>query len=167
MPNIEAVLFLVEEVMPKVLASNPDITLYVYGSKMPESISKLETENIKMVGFAESLDDVFNNHKLFVAPLLSGAGIKGKVLEAMAYGTPSVVTDVAAEGTGLVSNVNAVITNNASDFAAAIVDLYSDNEKCQNFSEATRNLSADKFSRSSGLAKFKEIFESVGLYTTR
>lgn len=167
MPNIEAVLFLVEEVMPKVLASNPDIKLYVYGSKMPESISKLETENIKMVGFAESLDDVFNNHKLFVAPLLSGAGIKGKVLEAMAYGTPSVVTDVAAEGTGLVNNVNAVITNNASDFAAAIVDLYSDNEKCQNFSEATRILSADKFSRSSGLAKFREIFESVGLYTTR
>ena len=82
-----------------------------------------------MVGFAESLDDVFNNHKLFVAPLLSGAGIKGKVLEAMAYGTPSVVTDVAAEGTGLVNNVNAVITNNASDFAAAIVDLYSDNNK--------------------------------------
>ncbi|WP_245217729.1 glycosyltransferase family 4 protein, partial [Rheinheimera maricola] len=85
--------------MPLLEKVRPDINLYVYGSAMPEEYKALETPNIEMVGFAENLDDVFYAHRVFVAPLLSGAGIKGKVLEAMAYQTPTVLTDTAAEGT--------------------------------------------------------------------
>lgn len=53
-----------------------------------------------MVGFAETLDGVSHDHRVFVAPLLSGAGIKGKILESMAFNLPTVLTDIAAEGTG-------------------------------------------------------------------
>jgi glycosyltransferase involved in cell wall biosynthesis len=54
-----------------------------------------------LFGFAETLNDVYHDYSVFIAPLLSGAGIKGKVLESMAYNLPTVLTNVAAEGTGL------------------------------------------------------------------
>jgi glycosyltransferase involved in cell wall biosynthesis len=53
-----------------------------------------------MVGFAETLDGVSHDHRVSVAPLLSGGGIKGKILESMAFNLPTVLTDIAAEGTG-------------------------------------------------------------------
>jgi glycosyltransferase involved in cell wall biosynthesis len=73
----------------------------VYGSNMPERFKEFESDNINIVGFAETLDGVYHDHRVFIAPLLSGAGIKGKVLESMAYNLPTVLTNVAAEGTGL------------------------------------------------------------------
>lgn len=128
-PNVESVEYLVHEIMPKLLVERPDIILYVYGSRMPESFRELECENVKMVGFAESLDDVFHNHRVFVAPLLSGAGIKGKVLESMAYGLPSVLTEVAAEGTGLASGISTQIAEKPGEWCEAIQSLYDDEDK--------------------------------------
>lgn len=100
-PNVEAVKYLVDEVMPLLQEVRPDIKLYVYGSKMPKEFSLFECDNIEIIGFVELLDDVYHNHRVFVAPLLPGAGIKGKVLESMAYSLLCVLTGIAAEGTGL------------------------------------------------------------------
>ena len=164
-PNVEAVEYLCKEIMPKLLKQRPDITLHVYGSNMPDAFADYETDNVKMVGFAENLDDVYHSHRVFVAPLLSGAGIKGKVLEAMAYGTPCVLTEVAAEGTGLTQGVSAFIAQKPEEWVNAIIKLYDDQETWKRFSETEAILVKEKFSFEHGKQVFKEIFSSVGIYT--
>ncbi len=100
-PNVEAVEFFLEHVFPALVEQAPDINVYLYGSHMPDTFQRFSHPNLHLIGFVENLDDVFLNHRLFIAPLLSGAGIKGKVLESAAYGTPSVLSPIAAESTGL------------------------------------------------------------------
>ena len=165
MPNIEAVEYIAKKVMPILAKKRPDITLYVYGSNMPDDFIELAADNVKMVGFAESLDSVFMEHKVFVAPLLSGAGIKGKVLEAMAYGTPTVLTDVAAEGTGLTHAISTLIASNPEEWVDAIIKLYDDKSLWQQFADNGLTLAREKFSYEHGLKQFAKIFASVGVYS--
>lgn len=166
-PNVEAVEYLVNKIMPMLKKQRPDIVLYIYGSKMPKEFKSYETANIKMVGFAEHLDDVYHNHRVFVSPLLSGAGIKGKVLESMAYGLPTVLTEVAAEGTGLSHGITALIAQKPEEWAQAIVKLYDDEKLWNRFAENELALVKEKYSFEHGRKAFKDIFASIGLYSTR
>lgn len=97
-PNVEAVEFLAQNVMPLLRKTHPEIILYVYGSRTTEAIKSLEGETIRIMGQIPDVKDAFNRHRLFLAPLLSGAGIKGKVLSAMAHGIPCLLSPIAAEG---------------------------------------------------------------------
>ncbi|WP_444935164.1 glycosyltransferase [Microbulbifer sp. JTAC008] len=166
LPNVEAVEYLAKEVMPILLKKRPDICLYVYGSNMPDSFAQFECENIRMVGFAEHLDEVYHNHRVFVAPLLSGAGIKGKVLESMAYGLPTVLTNVAAEGTGLTNGISTLIAERPMAWADGIAKLYDDETLWCKFAENSRTLVEEQFSLENGKNRLKEIFSSVGLFST-
>ncbi|SEQ95618.1 Glycosyltransferase, GT2 family [Amphritea atlantica] len=166
-PNGEAVDYLVDEIMPLLGKQRPDITLYVYGSNMPEAYKEMETENIKMLGFAESLDGVFHDHRVFIAPLLSGAGIKGKVLESMAYGLPSVLTEVAAEGTGLTHGISTLIAQEPQEWVDAIIRLYDDEVLWNKFAENSQTLVTEKYSFERGKKVFRNIFSSVGIYSIK
>ena len=165
-PNIEAVEYMVQEVMPKLKAQRPDITFYVYGSKMPEHFNGFNSDNVNVKGFAETLDGVYHDHKIFIAPLLSGAGIKGKVLDALAYATPTILTDIAAEGTGLTNGINTLIANDADEWVEAIIKLYDDEQLWKQFSENSKILAKENFSYQNGVKKMRKIFESVGVYTS-
>ena len=120
-----------------------------------------------MVGFAEHLDDVFHNHRVFVAPLLSGAGIKGKVLESMAYGLPTVLTEVAAEGTGLSHGISTHIALEPQEWVDGIIALYDDEKLWNKFNENQLSLVETNFTFENGLKRFRDICASVGLYSTR
>ena len=166
-PNVEAVEFMVKQVMPRLLAERPDITFYIYGSKMPEAFEEYASENVVVKGFAETLDGVYHDHRIFIAPLLSGAGIKGKVLDAMAYATPTVLTDVAAEGTGLTNGLNTLIANDSEEWIEAIIKLYDDKKLWNRFAENSRLLAEENFSFEHGVKQFRKIFESVGVYSSK
>jgi phosphomannomutase/GT2 family glycosyltransferase len=166
-PNGEAVEYLVNDIMPLLTKQRPDIVLYVYGSSMPASFKEWETNNIKMVGFAETLDGVYHDHRVFVAPLLSGAGIKGKVLESMAYNLPTVLTEVAAEGTGLTHGISTLIAQEPQEWVEAIIQLYDDQTLWTKFSENSQTLVEAKYSFEHGHKAFKKIFASVGVYSSK
>jgi GT2 family glycosyltransferase len=166
-PNGEAVEYLVNDIMPLLFKQRPEIILYVYGSNMPAAYKKLEKDNIKMVGFAESLDGVYHDHRVFVAPLLSGAGIKGKVLEAMAYNTPTILSEVAAEGTGLTHSISTLIAQEPQEWVNAIIKLYDDETLWLKFAENSQTLVEAKYSFEHGHKVFKNIFASVGIYSSK
>lgn len=166
-PNGEAVTYLVNDIMPLLEKKRPEIVLYVYGSNMPDEYKQMETENIKMVGFAETLDSVYHDHRVFVAPLLSGAGIKGKVLESMAYRLPTVLTDVAAEGTGLTHGISTLIAEKPEEWVDAIIKLYDDEALWNKFADNSETLVEAKYSFEHGHKVFKHIFASVGVYSSK
>ncbi|AGP83286.1 glycosyltransferase [Alteromonas mediterranea MED64] len=165
-PNTEAVEYMVKEVMPKLKAQRPDITFFIYGSKMPEHFKDFESENVKVKGFAKTLDGVYHDHKIFIAPLLSGAGIKGKVLDALAFATPTILTSIAAEGTGLTNGINTLIADDVDEWVEAIIKLYDDEKLWKQFSENSEILAKENFSYLNGVKKMRKIFESVGVFTS-
>jgi glycosyltransferase involved in cell wall biosynthesis len=165
-PNKDAVEYLVTNIMPLLEKVRPEIKLYVYGSNMPIEYKDFEVNNVEMVGFAETLDSVYHDHRVFVAPLLSGAGIKGKVLESLAYGLPTVLSDVAAEGTGLTHGISTLIANEAEEWVDSIIKLYDSEELWNKFSENSVSLVEAKYSKDHGVKVFKGIFSSVGIYSS-
>ncbi|MDO6617627.1 glycosyltransferase family 4 protein [Shewanella sp. 6_MG-2023] len=165
-PNVEAVEYFFENIFPKLMESDPSIIVSIYGSNMPESFKRYEHPNVELVGFVENLDDVFLRHRIFIAPLLSGAGIKGKVLESTSYGIPSVLSPIAAESTGLVHQVNSLIANTPEEWVQQIKMLYNDHILWNKLSAHAISLANERYSSDNALLKMSHAFRYAGLKTT-
>jgi len=122
-PNIDAVTWFVEEILPLV-RSEIEVVLWVLGSSPPPAIYDLQSPNVVVTGWLPDLSEYLRSARVFVSPLRWGAGMKGKNGEAMAYGLPMVTTMVGAEGMHLVDGEHALIRDDASGFAEAVVELY-------------------------------------------
>ena len=129
-PNWQSVLTLKDELWPRIKALKPNATIAIYGAYCSEKVTQLNNTKTGFLvkGRAENALEVIQNSRVLLAPLMFGAGLKGKLLEAMACGTPSITTTIGAEGMAENSNDwGGVVTNNWDDFAEAAVALY-DNE---------------------------------------
>jgi hypothetical protein len=163
LPNVAAIEFFITQVMPLLKVVAPNIILNVYGSHMPYNFKLYASDNVKIIGYVENLDDIFHHCRLFVAPLLTGAGIKGKVLESLAYGVPTVLSPIAAEGTGLNGGLTTLIANTPAEWADAIVTLYHDEVLWQRMSDNQKILAESNYSLDSAQAQMRHIFEYAKL----
>ena len=161
-PNAEGLRWFVAEVMARL--TPPAAHLTIYGSNMGADIKALASDQIDPAGYVEDVADAYGRHRVFVAPLLSGAGIKGKVLGAIAHGIPCVLTPVAAEGIGLRHGHDCLIAETPQAWAEAITRLMHDDALWSAMSGAARAYAADRFSFAAGRAKMKAAFEAVDLF---
>lgn len=129
-PNEDAVLWFVGEVFPLILAQNPDIKFNIVGSKMTQAILDLASSQVIIKGFVSDaeLKQLYKECKVVVAPLRYGAGVKGKIIEALYHRCSVVTTPVGVEG---ISNNEQLITvaETAATFAQAVVDLYNNDHR--------------------------------------
>jgi len=123
-PNVDAVLYFCGRIFPAIRQSVPDCTLTVVGSNPPEEIRRLADPAVDIAGFVPTLDPVFRNSYISVAPLRFGAGMKGKVGEAMSEGLPVVTTSIGAQGMGLIHRHNAMVCDSETDFANSVIELF-------------------------------------------
>ncbi len=146
-PNIDAVKFLYEKVMPLVWKENPDLEVSVIGN-VAEKLDLRLYPKFKFLGFVESIEDHFMKSRLMVAPLRFGAGVKGKIGQAFEYFLPVVTTDIGAEGMQLVNEKNVLIANDEKSFAEAIIRLNSDeklwNTLCENSVDSLKPFSIEE-----------------------
>ncbi|KAB8179311.1 glycosyltransferase [Lysobacter maris] len=128
-PNVDAALWLVNEVWPLVLEERPDEVLYIVGSHAPDEVIALGAErNVEFVGFVDNLDAFLEKRRVSVAPLRYGAGAKGKVASSLAQGLPVVCTTIAAEGMQLTPDKNVLIGDSPAELARHLVTLLSESE---------------------------------------
>ena len=127
-PNVDAVLYFCEHILPLVVAELPDVVFHVVGSNMPEHILNLRSSHINPVGYVADLREVFDRVRVFVAPLRYGAGLKGKVGQSMSFGVPVVGTSIAFEGFSLVDHQEGIIANDPNSFAQSVVKLFVDSD---------------------------------------
>lgn len=127
-PNWNAVRYLKEEIWPLIRKQLPNAELHVYGAYASQKVNELNNpkEGFLIKGRAEDAMSVVKKAKICLAPLRFGAGIKGKLVEAMQCGTPSVTTDIGAEGMHGKFDWNGMIANSSQEIADAAVNLYSD-----------------------------------------
>ncbi len=129
-PNWDAVLYLKQTLWPLIRKKLPDAEMHIYGSYLPEKASQLNNKKEKFLikGWAKDAFEVMQQARICLAPLRFGAGIKGKLIDAMLSGTPSVTTNIGAEAMhGNLDNKlmwNGVITDDPEYFAKAASSLY-------------------------------------------
>lgn len=129
-PNWNAVQFLKQEVWPIIRKKMKNAVLRIYGAYPSHKVFQLhnDKEGFLIMGRAEKANEVFSDAKVVLAPLRFGAGIKGKLLEAMQYGTPSVTTSIGAESMNGDLKWNGFITDDIETFADHAIALYTDEE---------------------------------------
>ena len=126
-PNLEALTWFVDQVLPRVVARAPDARLVVVGSDLPPALSSLSANpSIGLTGFVEDIREPLRDYAVFVCPIHSGSGIRVKLLEAFAAGIPVVSTTVGAEGLTRQPGVLCELGDTPEEFAAAILKLFAD-----------------------------------------
>lgn len=129
-PNWDAVLQLKQVYWPKIRKNLPDAKLNIYGSYPPPKATQLhnEKEGFLVKGWAENAFEVIEDARIMLSPIRFGAGIKGKLAEAMQVGTPSITTSVGAEAMHGSMPWNGIVTDDVEEFVNASVSLYQDQQ---------------------------------------
>jgi SAM-dependent methyltransferase/GT2 family glycosyltransferase/glycosyltransferase involved in cell wall biosynthesis len=135
-PNLDAVLQLVEDIMPRVRALRPDIELWVVGEAPPQTLTQRHDVGVHYLGAVDDLNALLGTVCLAIAPIRFGAGAKGKVARPMAAGVPVVASAAAIEGMGLAGGEQVLLADNADAFAAAVIHLHEDSALWQRLSDA-------------------------------
>jgi len=137
-PNWNAVLYLKEKIWPLLSKTIPEAKMHIYGAYPSQKVLNLHNQKEKFIvnGWAESSQEVMQNTRVCLAPIQFGAGLKGKLIEAMQYGTASVTTKIGAEGINGQLEWNGFITEDDDEFIESSIKLYTKpslwNEKQKN-----------------------------------
>lgn len=127
-PNWDAVLWLKQSIWPLIRARLPEAELHIYGAYPPPKATQLHNpkQGFLIKGWAESADQVMQRARVNLAPLRFGAGLKGKLVDALACGTPSVTTSVGMEGMGGEHAWPQPVADDPEQLAELAVELYND-----------------------------------------
>jgi GT2 family glycosyltransferase/SAM-dependent methyltransferase len=123
-PNVDAAIWLVNEILPRLRTARPDLTLALVGSNPSPAVLALRAETVEVTGFVtdDELARRYASARVSVCPLRFGAGVKMKVIEAMHHGVPLVTTPIGAQGLDGLDAVCGVHAD-AEAFATAVLDL--------------------------------------------
>ena len=140
-PNTDAVRWFVEDIWPLVRRAVPTARFRVVGSNPPPEVLALgAAPGVEVVGFVPDTGPFLDEASVSVAPLRYGAGMKGKVNEAMASGLPVVTTEYGVQGLAAVPGVHAVVAGQADSFAAGLISLLQHPERAEEIGRAGQEL---------------------------
>jgi len=156
-PNIDAVLWFCNEILPLVLVKHPEIKINIVGSNMPDEIKQKDSENIVIKGYVtdDELRKIYNFSRISVVPLRYGAGIKGKIIEAIYNQIPVITTSIGAEGI-LNAETFLSIKDSPDDFANEIIKLYNDYEVLEKKSRMSYQYICENFSENAAIRVLQE-----------
>jgi GT2 family glycosyltransferase/glycosyltransferase involved in cell wall biosynthesis len=129
LPNQEALRWFVGNVLPLILREEPSARLIVVGSDPPPAHSLYPAESIDLIGFVEDIREPLAKYAVFVCPILSGSGVRVKLLEAFSAGIPVVSTRLGAEGLADGDGDICALADDPQTFAGHVLDLLRDPEK--------------------------------------
>ncbi len=139
-PNVDAALRLGLEIFPQVKRAIPGTRLMLVGNNPPDAICTLKTQDIEVTGHVPDVRPYFEQASVFISPLRFGAGIKNKVLEAMAMGKPLVATAISGEGIGLAEGINVLYGETSEELASAAIRLLNNVDLRKRMGQANRHI---------------------------
>lgn len=141
MPNIDATMDFVKEILPRVRANLPDCRFKIIGRKPPAKIRELAVNDpgIEVTGTVEEVQSHVHECDVIVVPLKAGGGTRIKIYEAMAMGVPVVSTTIGAEGLAVTHGEDILIADDAPTFAAALINLAQDRKFSMTLAQKARS----------------------------
>ncbi len=159
-PNVEGVLWFAREVFPVLRRGHPALEWLILGLEPPPELRALDRQRgVTVTGY---LPDPFKHvarARVFLAPIFSGGGIKGKIVEAMALGTPVVATSRANEGIGARAEEEILLADDAKSFVRQVVRLLSDDDLAERLSRRGRALVESRFNWDDNVRPLLELLE--------
>lgn len=154
-PNVEGMKWFIRKVLPIIIKENPEIKIYIAGKKMSSWFFQRESKNLIVQGTVSDAGEYIADKSIMIVPLLSGSGIRVKILEGLKEGKVVISTSIGAMGIecnepksehcGENRSESFLIADNADDFAQKILMVYNSPDLCQHISDNARNLAHEKF----------------------
>ncbi len=144
-PNLDAAQYLAQDIFPQVKREIPTARLLLVGNNPPDALRHLANADIEVTGRVPDMRPYLEQAAVFISPLRFGAGIKNKVLEAMAMRKPLVATPLSGEGIGLVEGKHVLYGNTSDELAAATIKLLRSSELQHDMGLANRQLIETRF----------------------
>jgi GT2 family glycosyltransferase/glycosyltransferase involved in cell wall biosynthesis len=158
-PNADAVRWFAESVFPHIRAAHPDIRFHCIGGDVPDAIERLAAlPGVHIHGHVPDMQPWLDACRVSVAPLRFGAGVKGKVNQAMSHGLPVVATACAVEGMHLRDGEDVLVADDAEAFAHAALRAYDDAALWERLAENGRENVAQHFSIDAARAVVRALF---------
>ena len=162
-PNLDALTYLVREVLPLFWEKHPDVGLNVVGADMDESVRALEGPRVAIVGYVDDPAEWLARARLLVNPMRFGAGLKQKFLDSLAAGLPFVTTTIGAEGFPLGDVRDSLVADDPAGLAARLDRLYTDRDEWERAQSRLLELARTRFDRASFQRTLLEAMTHVGV----
>lgn len=134
-PNSDAIHYFMREILPLLRESLFSVCFQIVGSNPSAEIQAYGSDSVKVLGYVPDIDPLFQKARVFVAPLRFGAGVNGKIGEALSYGLPVVTTSLAAEGLGLTHGKDVLIARDPRGFADRVLEVYHNEDLWQRLAD--------------------------------
>ncbi|MFK5986725.1 MAG: glycosyltransferase family 4 protein [Pseudomonadota bacterium] len=145
--NVDGLLWFIEYVWSTLIFLHPDLTFNIVGKNPDPRLLQIAAtcKGISFTGFVQDLEPYFQQHRIFIAPIRFGAGMKVKVLNAMCRGIPTVTTSVGCEGMDVKHLQHLIIADDAEDMAQLIDGLLCDQQSWEILEQQSRQLIKSKY----------------------
>ena len=135
-PNVNAVEYLADEIMPIVWKTLSDTKLYIAGATPDPKVKKAASERIIVSGWLDDIRDAYAQSRVFIAPMRIGTGLQNKLLEAMSMRLPAITSPLANASLGAKPKEEILVGSNAEEMANNIITLLTDKEKAERIAQA-------------------------------
>ena len=135
-PNVNAVEYLANEILPIVWKTLPDVKLYIAGATPDPKVKKAASERIIVSGWLDDIRDAYAQSRVFIAPMRIGTGLQNKLLEAMSMRLPAITSPLANASLGAKPNEEILVGSNTEEMAQHIITLLTDKEKAEHLAQA-------------------------------
>jgi GT2 family glycosyltransferase/SAM-dependent methyltransferase len=160
-PNADAVMWFVDDVLPRVRQQLPDVRLHIVGSRMPPEVSGLDGPEVRVEGWLPDLRPQYEARRIAIAPIRYGAGMKGKVTDALAHGLPVVTTSVGVEGMPAEVQDLTWIANDADTMVERILTVYGDRTEWEQIHAAAPSVVDRHYGSKATEERLRAILHSV------
>lgn len=146
-PNVDAVRWFHDHVLPLVRQARPDVRFYVVGKHPPPAIQALaQPDRVVVTGFVDDVRDYLARGSVFVVPLRAGGGMRLKLLQAMAAARAIVSTTIGAEGISVTHEGELLLADDAAGFAAQTIRLLNDGALRRKLGRQARSVALGSYS---------------------
>jgi glycosyltransferase involved in cell wall biosynthesis len=163
MPNQEGLLWFFDHVWGRILTKYPDLKFYLAGRNAPGFFKALPYRNVVYLGEVEDAYNFIRSKAVMVVPILSGSGMRIKIIEGMALAKAIVTTSIGTEGIATTHSRDIYISDDPEEFATSVCNLVADRNFCIGIGENARKFVTnqyDNFAISSSLVAFYQKLHS-------
>jgi len=159
-PNVDAVISFYARIFPIIRAKMPNTHLFIVGSSPNAQIERLSAdENVTVTGYVDDIRPWIARGSVIICPMRMGAGMKNKILEAMALGKPVVSTRMGAEALNVVHGTNIMIADSPEEFAASILELISNQSLRSNIAGKGKELVETQYAWDYCATRYEFLYE--------
>lgn len=160
-PNVEGVSWFLKEVWEKVHSKYPKLKLYLAGRNMNNEFTRYKNKNVIAIGEVENSGKFMKSKGIMIVPLLSGGGMRVKIIEGMALGKTIVSTSIGAAGINYENYKNIIIADDSNEFVEAIGKCIADKQLYNNIGINAKALIGSEYNNADICKKLTDFYRQL------